>query len=644
MDTLTQTLEDSLAELDRVAPGAPLLALGQTVFWDEPMKAGVAAKSTRRLVAGIHDTDYFAKLPGGRKSRRPFEMVPHNDTYTKGLWSAAAEFSALFGSETVITREQLMHHGVRLKKLTADRPTILDDATEAWRWRGVVATSDDAPITAEVPLHDVYPELIATLDWAIERTLETLAEPDRLLAQERAHHFRALVEQARADGGTLAEFYRRLLPDIYSFASSQEVEIEATQSTELLRFNRETAALPRFAIVGPFLDPLTAGTAREAYNDAIRGSEIYTLDRFMSGAIPFDLVIPGVGRGTLRIAPRAIIVMTHEPQFISLKKPVSTVAELADVIERKFGPNCTLIGKAVTLIGMLAREFVFVFHEGASGYVKHSRRLHQLLTEQGIETPAHPILRLRYHAWDALRECHTWLKLPEPLQGPFGTEELCAPSMSARWREVAATQTTLLDEIRGLRRPLDLIRYLSERVGASWICLAQEYTSLHARLQDLETRVDALKRERHALYAELRRRRQARGAAEAAKGEHWRAFVFEKSPSESDLQERARLSDAVEHAIHAIAETEQRIRHLLHEQRELARDPEIIRAHDRRRAIEREAELKRLRLIRHAIIASKGLANASLRPGAWWFPLLCADGGWFRETIATAECYLEPLT
>ncbi len=643
MDTLTQTLEEVLAELDRVAPSAPLLALGQTVFWDEPMKAGVASVARRPLVAGIHDTDYFAKLPGGRKSNRPFESVPHNDTYTKGLWSAAAEFSALFGSETVITREQLLAHGVRLKKLTAVRPTILDEATEAWGWRGVVATSDEAPITAQIPIEDVYPELLSTLKWAIDRTLNTLAEPERLIAHERAEHLLHAVESAYAHGGSLSDFYRRLLPEIYRFVSGQPVEVESTQTTELLRFNRDTANLPRFEIVGAFLDPLTSGTAREAYNEAIRQSEIYGLDRFMSGAIPFDLVIPGVGRGTIRVAPRAIIIMTSQPQFISLKRPVTTVQELAEAVERKFGPDCTLIGKAVTLIGMLAREFVFVFHEGASSYVRYSRKLHEQLEAQGIPCPAHPILRLRYHAWDALKECHSWLRLPEPLQRPFGTEELCAPSFAARWREVADEQKRVLEEVKTLRRPLDLIRFLADRVGASWICLAKEYTSLHARLQDLETRIDALKRERHALYSQLRERRQARVGAEIAKGEHWRAAIFEKNPGEADWAERTRLSEAVEVAIHEIAETEQRIRHLLHEQRELARDPDIIRTHDRRRGIEREAELKRLRLIRDAMIASKGLANASLRPGAWWFPLLCPDGGWFRETLSTAECYLEPL-
>jgi len=643
VDTLTQTLEEALAELDRVAPSAPLLALGQTVFWDEPMKAGVAGLAKRPLIAGIHDTDYFAKLPGGRKSSRPYESVPHNDTYTKGLWSAAAEFSTLFGSETVITRDTLLAHGVRLKKLTAVRPTILDDATEAWGWRGVVSTREDAPITAEIPLDEVYPELLSTLKWAIDKTLESLAEPERLIGQERAQHLLISVEHARAQGGTLADFYRRLLPDIYRFVSSQPVEIESTQTTELLRFNRETATLPRFEIVGPFLDPLTAGMAREAYNEAIKGSEIYSLDRFMSGAIPFDLVIPGVGRGTIRVAPRAIVIMTPQPQFISLKKPVSTLPELAEAIERKFGPNCVLIGKAVTLIGMLAREFVFVFHEGASSYVKYSRKLHQSLEKQGIAAPVNPILRLRYNAWDALRECHSWLKLPVPLQRPFGTEELCAPSFASRWREVSEEQTQFLAHVKELRRPIDLIRYLAERVGASWICLAQEYTSLHSKLQDLESRVESMKRERHSLYGELRARRQARVLAEREKGEHWRAKIFEKNPDETDWKERERLTANVEEAIHAISETEQRIRHLLHDQRELARDPEVTKAHDRRRGIEREAELKRLRLIREAIIASKGLHNASLRPGAWWFPLLCPDGGWFKQTIATAECYLEPL-
>src|SRR5687767_2651655 len=112
----TLTLEEALAELQKVAPEAPFLALGQTIFWDEPMKGGILLASQRlgykrRLVAGVHDTDYFAKLPSGPRQPGRFKALPHNDTTTKGLWSAAAEFSTLFGSETVVSREILQSAG-----------------------------------------------------------------------------------------------------------------------------------------------------------------------------------------------------------------------------------------------------------------------------------------------------------------------------------------------------------------------------------------------------------------------------------------------------------------------------------------------------------------------------------------------------
>ncbi len=649
METLTLTLEQALADLDRMAPGVPLLALGQTVFWDEPMKAGVALASNRKFIAGVHDTDYFAKLPGEKQHGHSFRAVPHNDTRTKGLWSAAAEFSALFGSETVISKETLHHYGVRLEKISHDRPTMLDEATEAWGWRGVVSTSDETPITAEVALDEVYSELHATLQWAIDGTLDCISEPERLLAQDRVNQLEKILTEARGQSSNLAEFYRRLLPSIYNFVASDEVPLEATQTTSLLKFNFDTSHLPRFEIVDRFLRPASATLAREAYNDCVRGSEIYTLDRFMSGAIPFELVVPGKGRGTIRVAPRAVIIMTPKPIFIGLKRPIESVHDLAEAIEQKLGPDCTLIGKAVTLIGMLAREFVFVFHEGASGYVKRSRALHARFQELGIGFPVNPILRIHYHVWDALAHCYSWLKLPAPLQGPFGADEICAPSFSARWREVASQQTELLTELGQKRRPIDLIRFLEGNASASWKCLAREYEGLLERLQKLESSVAALKIERVELYRKLAHLKQDRVAAERAKGEQWRAEIFRADapaavePNAQAWARRAELTAAVEHTIHEIAAAKQRIRELLAQQKELSRDPEVRRIHQRRQSIELEAEMKRLKLIRSAIIASKGLANASLRPSAWWFPLLCPDGDWFRETIRTAECYLEPL-
>lgn len=641
LETVCKTLADTLSELDRIAPGAPLLALGQTVFWDEPMKAGIALASNRKFVAGVHDSDYFAKHPGEQGSG--FKAFPHNDTKTKGLWSAAAEFSALFGSETVVTKEAFQAHGLRIEKVTKDRPNLMDKATEAFGWRGIVALADQAPITAEVQVEDVIGELRSTLQWAIETTLECVSEPERILAKERSDHLLRLLDDEAAKGGTLADLYERLLAPMYSFVAAESVNVTSTRTTHLLRFNSETCTLPRFDLVDLFVCPETSELAKQAYNDSLKGSEIYGLGRFMSGALPFDLIVPGHGRGTLRIAPRGIVIMTPTPLFISLKKPVTNVKELAQAIESKFGPDCTLVGKAVTLIGMLSREFVFVFHEGASSYVKRSRAFHQELARQGHAMRFNPILRVRYRVWDALAHCYSWLRLPEPLRGPFGVEEICAPSFSARWNEVRQDQIAKLAEIANCRKPIDLIRFLKERASASWDCLSSEYHQIHDRLAELDVSIDELRTVRRSLYKKLRGLKAERQVAERKKGEHWRVRLFEKEATPEALAERAELTHEVERIVHDIQHTKAEIKNLLIQQRDLARAPDIVKDHERRRGIELEAELKRMKLIREGIITSRGLAASNLRPSAWWYPLLCPDGGWFNQTIETAETYLEPM-
>jgi hypothetical protein len=647
-----KNLEQILGDLDQVAPGVPLLALGQTIFWDEPMKAGVAMKlrrmkSERKFVAGVHDTDYFAKLPAGRKGKGKFKTVPHNDTTTRGLWSAAAEFSALFGSETVVTREALAGAGLRVDWLSQLRPQFLDEATEAWGWRGIVSLDERPPVSAELPMRALFPELMSAFSWAAELSLGCLSASGRATASELIEDLKSKMCDAAEDPSvTLSAFYKRLLPDLYEFASGSRVPVETTATTELLRFNRETCGLARFELLRPFLEPGLREKAKGCYDEAIRGSAgMYGLARFGTGAIPFELFVPGHGRGTIRLGSRGAVIMTPDPLFLSFKKGVRTVEELAAAVEDKFGPNCVLVGKAVTLIGLLAREFVFVFHEKASGYVKNSRVFHQLLAERtGFKLSLNPILRVRYDTWRALQVCCSWLRLPEPLQKPFGTEEVCAPSFANRRPEVALEQAAMLEELKKLRRPIDLLRFLARETAGSWIKLAEEYEGLYTRLAALDVCLKELQVERDGLYAEIRGLGQKRGEAERAKGAHFRARFFERPAGPEDVAERERLEAVVEAAIQAVGEAKGRLRHLRKRQFELTDDPEIRRIHDRRKAIELEAELKRARLIRAAVISSQGLQNATVRPSAWWFPLVCPDGLWFRETVETAECYLEPLT
>lgn len=643
------SLEAALAELERTAPGVPLLALGQTVLWDEPMKAGVALlaqRAGRKFVAGVHDTDYFAKLPSGPRKPGQFAMMPHNSTSTKGLWSAAAEFSSLFGGETVIRKQDFQNAGTRLEKVTRSRPKILDEMTEAYGWRGVVSLDDNPPITRDLPLAKVFPTLQSTLNWAIQQSLDCLAPDARVVAEDHMEQLWKIVCDAfeQHDQGSLTEFYRAIIPGLYGFVAGEEVDLDAVSTSELLRFNTQTAHLPRFDLVGRFIAPETRATAEAAYNRALEGSEIYGLDRFGVGALPFDLVIPGKGRGTLRVGTRGIVIMTPKPEFITLKKPISTLGELAAAIEGKFGPDCVLIGKAVTLIGQLSREFVFVFHEGASSYVKYTRLFHENLESAGLGLTFHPILRVRYAAWDALESVPTWFQLPKPFQLAYGADEVCAPSFASRWRTVAQEQLAVLSTLKDLRRPVELIGFLDQHVGGAWNSVAREYGILHQRLEGHLAQMEELKARRRAKYVELRQAKAERVAAERAKGDHFRAAIFEQAPRPADEAKRKELNQAVDLAIARVSALKNEIRHILHEQDQWAARPEIQDIHERRRALELEAELKRMRLIRHAIICTKGLKRAGERPSAWWFPLVSPNGLWFRETIKRAEAYFEPLS
>src|SRR5262249_2867800 len=138
---------------------------------------------------------------------------------------------------------------------------------------------------------------------------------------------------------------------------------------------------------------------------------------------------------------------------------------------------------------------------------------------------------------------------PEPFQRAFGTEELCAPSFAARWREVAEEQRGLLKTLGELKRPIELIRYLDRALGGAWNRLAEEYEGLHGRLNQLNRDLEEVRKERHALYAQIEVLKTRRQEAEKAKGDQFRSRIFEKSPSPEEIAERQRLSREVEQII-----------------------------------------------------------------------------------------------
>lgn len=647
---LHPSVADTLQTLAAEAGAAPLLALGQTVFWDEPLKALLPSVAEEagfpiRLIAGVHDTDYFAKLPGGLASNKQYVALPKNDGSTKGFWSAAAEFSAMFGGETPVTREAYSDAGVFLEKLAKGDSEFVDKATEAYGWRGIAATDSTPRVAGEIPLSAVFPCLNETLRWALETTVSSLCDGTQ---QHEGRAEAARLQQIVCEtldgchGRTLSTFYECLLPQMHKFATGEECVAEITRTFKLLRFARDSWHLPRFEFVSIFLDPATDEAAKGAYDEAVRGTEVYQLARFGTGAIPFDLVIPGVGRGTIRLTPKFLIVMTPQPVFVALKSPIESLEELAAVVERRFG-EVALIGKAITLISMLSREFVFAFHEHASMYVSHTRRLHDILLRNGIRVKSNPILRIHLHAWDALEATDRWFQLPEEMRRPFGSEQVSGKTIARSWKTVIEQQQQNLDRMRDARRPRQLVQTLARIKGGRWEPLGEEYEKLSAQLQALRTRTRDIGQQIAGVYEQLRSIKADWQTLEREKGDHFRRTHASGQPSLDDVKARAEFTERIRELRLQRKAARARLADL---RAQIAREfqcESAIAARERRREIVREAEMARLRVVRDALITIRALEQSNVRPSAWWMPLVTPDGSWIRGIKERMELRLEPL-
>lgn len=683
-----ETVSQVLNELQKRYPSVPLLAMGQTIFWDEPTKAVLlwmmqAFGVEHPMIFAVHDTDYFAKMPGGAKGAisgggqggEPlFRLLPHNEGSTRGLWSAAGEISSLFGSETIPTRSHYIAAGVPFEKVAhfypGGREALLEQMTEAWGWRGLVYTADNPVVVPELPLRLVLPALEELLQWGFENTLACVAEPDRLAkAREWVHRIlEAIRESGRQHAeGSLSDLYRYLLKVFLEWLfGSCPPYVTLDCASHLLQFNPQTASLPRFQLVHHFLAPETRALCEEAYNQAVAGSDIYPLDRFGAGALPFDLVIPGRGRGTLHLTERYLRVQTPNPIFVRLKEPIRSVEDLAAVVESELGAEVALVGKALTLILMLAHEFLFVMNERGSPYIPRCIRLARLLREQGIGLKPYPILRLHLATWDALEVVCFTLKLPEHLSATFGVSEICSSEFARRWRLVVQQQRALLQELSTTTRLRDLLLLLKNQFGGRWADALVEYDRLQHELQLFHQQAEQIQAEVRATYQQVKQLKAEYASVEREKGDHFRTHLLPLRQQLWDLYARgirdgepvARILQAMQRYEPDRQAFEERLKTIrmqirqgserlseLNQRRLTLEHSEPMRhLRQRLRQIEREAELTRLHLVRNAILTAEGLVQTHARPAAWWFLLLDPDRTWFRETARRSQLRFEELS
>jgi hypothetical protein len=260
---------------------------------------------------------------------------------------------------------------------------------------------------------------------------------------------------------------------------------------------------------------------------------MYTLDRFGEGALPFDLVLPGRGRGTLHLRDDgAILVDLDRPLTLPADPagPVTTLDDLAGRIEDALGPDVALVGKAITLLPMLAAEFTLAFHEGASGYSDRTRLLVERLAALGMSLPAlRPILRIRYHCWDALQAAPdgTVFRLPPHLAGAFGRETLSASEFAACWQCAVQRATQRLAELKETRSPRALLAYLRRVTGDPdhWDERDREHEAARLRLLALWDRAQAIQGRVYTLYDQVRVLKREITDLEQQKGDDFRRRV-----------------------------------------------------------------------------------------------------------------------
>ena len=702
---MKRTAPDLIDEIQQRYAGVPFLALGQTVFWDEPTKAvwrrildQTAPEST--IIAGVHDTDYFAKLSTQLHTEEKYAIVPHDDGATRDLWSAAGELSSLFGSESIPSRQMFLDRGVPFDWLTkhgpGDKASRYAALTSAWGWRGLVRTDQHNVVAGDIPAVEIANALMRLLDWGFAESLACMDETD-------SHdHAAGLVKQVRgwitefledcSDSCKLTDLYETLLPRFYELLLGHRPNnVETTASTELFRFNTDTASSPRFRLLNAFLNPATRLISCRSYNLAVRRSGIYELDEFGIGAIPFDLVVPQLGRGTIFLRTGRVLAQLggNDPVEV-VRGTIQTVEELAAAVEAKFGRRAAIVGKAVVLPDMIGAEHIVLFHETASGYTGLTRKFNDGLAAAGIKLDLYPIVRITYPTWDALASVKpsTTFTLPDHLASALGNRRVTAQEFAGGWRSAVDAQNKVLGDSHSLSKTRDLLTYLDShdpkreavtnfeqliggpiltpaqlqddpgpsKAAPCWCDLLADYEVALTFLRENAEKSITLRDRIDEHRSEQRMWQNERIEIERRMGLDWRANVLplveqaanaegnQAAEIDRKIQRQMAIrSTAFEEPLVVLRErinsTKTMIASFRRERRRLERSHEAVQARAAIARITREAQAARLMLVRNAYLAVEGLTHTHLRPTSWWFPLVDSSGAWFDAMVegTTAE-------
>jgi len=666
------SVKTALTKLKERYPDLVIAAFGQTVFWDEPMKAVLipmlkAYHSGARMIIGPHDADYFGKCPDLKRAER-FVICEHNDGSTAGMWAAVGEMSTLFGAEVVPTYAKLIDGGVDFHKikLAGDRfKNTIDRATTAWGWRGVVESGGGHSVFIDVKTRNAFSEIEKLLEWALNETTNHIEdnEAHRKVAEKIISDFRSFAQ--KPENSALAGLFQAMWPYFYNCLLGYVPDnINLMSTCELFRFNRRTCTLPRFKLVDYFLDPVTGPICRKAYSKCVAGSGIYELERFGEGALPFDLVVPGRGRATLIMRKDEMIVDFHDAIVVKLDSQVTSVEGLAEVIENILGEGVSLVGKAIANAFMFTSEFVFALNTQGSVYVPRTVRMARYMADNGIPVKLMPILRLHYHTWDSLKVADVKFKLPEHLAAGWNLENVTGGHFADTWEEIVRKENAQLQTLAKIKSTRELIKLLNKIESNGWAEKHELYVQAKRALLKVQRSVGERKKHAHGMQEEIKCLKENSGRLQNARGRLSRLVkslrgrldeLADDGHAECEIRRvRTQVDELVECEMRSIDENLANTRLNIKERlvmrarivsayRKLELGPDARKAREIIAGVEAETQAAKLRLVSRAIRIIEGLPLADHRPAAWWLPVVSPDGEWFRAILSTTEVELEEM-
>jgi predicted nucleic acid-binding Zn-ribbon protein len=174
----------------------------------------------------------------------------------------------------------------------------------------------------------------------------------------------------------------------------------------------------------------------------------------------------------------------------------------------------------------------------------------------------------------------------------------------------------------------------------NWDVKLQRYAELRTGLMVLRQEAMPLHTEVQHAYAQLASLRKQRADAQTLMGAHFRSVSDWTTQA---LVKRADFGNQISAIDYEIRELRRHVISLKEDITAIEKGTVAQQLRADLDAIERDAEMARLKIVRNALLTSDGLPHTNHRPSAWWLPMVDSTGAWFRKIADTAHYYTEPL-